>query len=188
MRRNIFTTSKKGFSLIELCIVMAILAVLTGSITPIFIKRIQIKAGEKTALEMLKKVEPVNAKPKLLLDLHGFSTQPVIGEFDLILGTDHRTSVGDSIVDQQFADFMRARNYRVYLPTQEEVDGERFTASGSKRDGQIVPLVQEVVAANITNAVSMQLEIAWHFRQAGAKEVGTRLANNISEFIVSSVS
>jgi len=52
MRRNILTTNKKGFSLIELCIVMAILAVLTGSIAPIFIKRVQIKAGEKTAMEI----------------------------------------------------------------------------------------------------------------------------------------
>ncbi len=45
-------TNKRGFSLIELCIVLAVLAVLTGSITPIFIKKIQIKAGEKTALEI----------------------------------------------------------------------------------------------------------------------------------------
>ena len=52
MRRNILTTNKKGFSLIELCVVMAILAILTGSIAPIFIKRIQIKAGEKTAREI----------------------------------------------------------------------------------------------------------------------------------------
>jgi len=47
-----FTSSKKGFSLIELCIVLAVLSILAGSITPVFIKRIQIKAGEKTSLEM----------------------------------------------------------------------------------------------------------------------------------------
>ena len=52
MRRNTSTNHKKGFSLIELCIVIGILAILAGSITPIFIKRIQVKAGEKTALEM----------------------------------------------------------------------------------------------------------------------------------------
>jgi len=52
MRRNIFITSKKGFSLIELCVVLAVLAILAGSITPVLIKRVQIKAGEKTALEM----------------------------------------------------------------------------------------------------------------------------------------
>lgn len=52
MRKNISTNSKKGFSLIELCIALGILVILTSSITPVFIKRIQIKAGEKTALEM----------------------------------------------------------------------------------------------------------------------------------------
>ena len=52
MRKNISPHSVKGFTLIELCIVMAVLAILTGSIVPIFIKGIQIKAGEKTALEI----------------------------------------------------------------------------------------------------------------------------------------
>lgn len=52
MRRNIFTRNKRGFFLIELCIVIGILAILAGSITPVFIKRIQVKAGEKTAQEM----------------------------------------------------------------------------------------------------------------------------------------
>lgn len=52
MRRNIFTRNKRGFSLIELCIVIGLLAFLAGSITPVFIKRVQVKAGEKTAQEM----------------------------------------------------------------------------------------------------------------------------------------
>ncbi|RJP30013.1 MAG: prepilin-type N-terminal cleavage/methylation domain-containing protein [Candidatus Omnitrophota bacterium] len=52
MRKNTSITNKKGFSLIELCIALGVLVILTSSITPVFIKRIQIKAGEKTALEM----------------------------------------------------------------------------------------------------------------------------------------
>ena len=52
MRRNISTNNKKGFSLIELCIALGVLVILTSSITPVFIKMIQVKAGEKTALEM----------------------------------------------------------------------------------------------------------------------------------------
>lgn len=52
MRRNTSTNNKKGFSLIELCIALGVLAILTSSITPVFIKKIQVKAGEKTALEM----------------------------------------------------------------------------------------------------------------------------------------
>ncbi len=52
MIRNISINNKKGFSLIELCIVLGVLVILASSITPVFIKRIQVKAGEKTALEM----------------------------------------------------------------------------------------------------------------------------------------
>ena len=52
MRKNTSTSNKKGFSLIELCIALGVLVILTSSITPVFIKRIQVKAGEKTALEM----------------------------------------------------------------------------------------------------------------------------------------
>ena len=51
MRKNT-STSNKGFSLIELCIALGVLVILTSAITPVFIKRIQVKAGEKTALEM----------------------------------------------------------------------------------------------------------------------------------------
>ena len=52
MRKGIFINNKKGFSLIELCIALGLLVIFTSSITPVFIKRMQIKAGEKTALEM----------------------------------------------------------------------------------------------------------------------------------------
>jgi len=52
MTKNTSTNNKGGFSLIELCIVLAILVILASSITPVFIKRIQVRAGEKTALEM----------------------------------------------------------------------------------------------------------------------------------------
>ena len=52
MRRNTSISNKKGFSLIELCIALGVLVILTSSITPVFIKRMQVKAGEKTALEM----------------------------------------------------------------------------------------------------------------------------------------
>ncbi len=52
MRKNTSINNKKGFSLIELCIALGVLVILTSSITPVFIKRMQIKAGEKTALEM----------------------------------------------------------------------------------------------------------------------------------------
>ncbi len=52
MRRNISIKNKKSFSLVELCIVIGVMAILAGSITPVFVKRIQIKAGEKTAQEV----------------------------------------------------------------------------------------------------------------------------------------
>jgi prepilin-type N-terminal cleavage/methylation domain-containing protein len=52
MKKNTSTRNKKGFSLIELCIVLGVMAIFTSAVTPVFIKRVQIRAGEKTALEM----------------------------------------------------------------------------------------------------------------------------------------
>ncbi|MBF0490192.1 MAG: prepilin-type N-terminal cleavage/methylation domain-containing protein [Candidatus Omnitrophica bacterium] len=44
---------QKAFSLIEISIAMGIIAILASAIVPIGIRGVQIKAGEKTALEML---------------------------------------------------------------------------------------------------------------------------------------
>ncbi len=44
--------NKRAFSLIELSIVMGVMAVLASSIIPVAIRSVQIRAGEKTALEM----------------------------------------------------------------------------------------------------------------------------------------
>ncbi|HAH20142.1 MAG TPA: hypothetical protein DCL49_04465 [Candidatus Omnitrophica bacterium] len=52
MIRNISIINKKGFTLIEIVVVLSILTIMTATILPREIKRIQIKAGEKTALEM----------------------------------------------------------------------------------------------------------------------------------------
>jgi prepilin-type N-terminal cleavage/methylation domain-containing protein len=44
--------NRRAFSLIELSVAMAVMAVLSSSIVPIAIRSLQIKAAEKTALEM----------------------------------------------------------------------------------------------------------------------------------------
>ena len=49
---NNFFRNRCAFSLIELSISMAIVAILASSIVPLAIRSFQIKAGEKTALEM----------------------------------------------------------------------------------------------------------------------------------------
>ena len=45
--------SKKGFSLVEIAIAMAVTAILASSVIPLAIKGAQIKAAEKTSLEIL---------------------------------------------------------------------------------------------------------------------------------------
>lgn len=64
----------------------------------------------------------------LLIDLHGFTKQPEFGEFDLILGTGHRQTVGESSVDYDFSSFMMDRGYRVYVPSEKPIPGELYPA------------------------------------------------------------
>lgn len=52
MTRNISTANKRGFSLLELSIVMIIMAIIGSVFIPIVINQAYIKAGEKTSLEM----------------------------------------------------------------------------------------------------------------------------------------
>ena len=48
-----FYEHQHGFSLLELSIVMAVMGILASSIIPIVIRSIQVRAGEKTALEIV---------------------------------------------------------------------------------------------------------------------------------------
>ncbi len=73
-----------------------------------------------------------------LLDLHAFKNQPSIGDYDIVLGTDHRRTVCDRFdlffgknLEQWF--FWdkdgRRRNLDVYIPGAEPKEGERFAAT-----------------------------------------------------------
>jgi hypothetical protein len=113
----------------------------------------------------------------LHLDLHGFKGQPNFGEFDLILGTGHRTTVGNSTLDQVFGSFLQKKGYSVYIPTDQTREGELYSASHPRT------LVQKVRQAAIENVVSIQVEISPSFRMSDRQEQGRRLTYDIAEFI-----
>ncbi len=52
MDRHILNMNRKGFSLVELSIVMGAIAILTTAIVPMMIRTIEFKAGEKTVAEV----------------------------------------------------------------------------------------------------------------------------------------
>ncbi len=52
MIKNTFIINKKGFSLLEVSLAIVVIAVLISAMTPVAIKQIEFKAGEKTAHEI----------------------------------------------------------------------------------------------------------------------------------------
>jgi hypothetical protein len=116
----------------------------------------------------------------LHIDLHGFSNQPTtLGEFDLILGTNHRQTVKASRVDQDLADFMTRLGYRAYLPAEKAQPGERFGATNEnalvRRTAQLFPHV-----------LSLQLEVEKQLRVDPVKR--NLLATYLSDFLIAWVS
>lgn len=106
----------------------------------------------------------------LLLDIHGFVGQPDFGEFDVILGTKHRTTVVSDI-DKDFATFLRDRGYGVYLPTEDEIEGEKFIG-------------RFTVAEHSQPGIDgIQVEIAKRFRVKDAA-LRRELARSIREFLI----
>lgn len=139
---------------------------------------------EQAAINLLKSTAISNPGKRILhIDLHGFKEQPEIGDYDLIFGTDHRKSVGSS-ADIELANFMINRGYKVYLPTEEVRAGERYGAGGEIGEDKISPLVQEVLATQMTQVDSIQIETARRFRQRGAETEGKKLSRDLGNFFI----
>lgn len=110
----------------------------------------------------------------LLLDIHGYKTQPLEQEYDLILGTGNKSTVQNK-VDESFAWFFQEKNYKVFLPDhkprQSDVD-DPFNGAFTVRYH-----TQE------HNINGIQIEIAPRFRTNKGKELGKKLASDIASFI-----
>lgn len=108
----------------------------------------------------------------LLVDFHGFTKQPLHGEYDLILGTGNRTTVNSSI-DQALADFLSDRSYQVFLPVEETI--------GPKEDLYSADFTVRHYAEKF-GIDAIQIEVAKKFRVLGKKEIGQKLSADMAEF------
>ncbi len=111
----------------------------------------------------------------LLLDMHGFGRPAPYGEFDLILGTGNRASVG-SDVDLRLGEHLSRAGYRVFVP----------------KERPRVPGVDDYLDAEHTvrwHAVSdgvdaIQIELSRRFRVPEAGAEGRRLSACLAEFLI----
>ncbi len=115
-------------------------------------------------------------KPPLFLDLHGFVKQPPFGDYDLILGTSHRTSL-QSDIDLQFGEYMERLGYAVYVPQEHPVEGELFGADSDRT-------LTRQVSNEFPHVDCVQVEIHQDFRTAEGRERGVQLASDIADFVV----
>lgn len=119
------------------------------------------------------------AEKTLVMDLHGFTNQPPYapdGGYDLILGTGNRISIPHGYVDEDFANHMTSKGYKVFLPTSLSLGPEEdwYSADFTTRHHS------EKHGINV-----IQVEIASRFREKGARAIGQRLSRDIADFISS---
>lgn len=135
------------------------------------------KHFEKGVVETIEELKGGSA---LLLDLQGFSKQPEGEEYDLIIGTAHRKSVRGTSIDIHFAEFMSKKGYNLYVPTEQAMEGELYTAEDQNS------LVQIVTNKQISNVFSLQIEIARHFGLNTPESIakGKQLAMDLSAYLI----
>lgn len=114
----------------------------------------------------------------LLIDLHGFGTQPSCAPrdgFDLVFGTGNRSTIPYGEPDREFAEFLEARGYTVFLPTNQAQRQPHDPLNG----GFTVRSFARELGVN-----AIQIEIAPRFRQHNSAMLGTRLSNDLATFLV----
>lgn len=116
----------------------------------------------------------------LFLDLHGFTKQPSIGNYDLILGTGHRKTVGQANIDFKFAEFMSQKGYKVYVPGEGKIEGELYMAEAERTE------VQKILQMGLKNVIALQIEVSKSFRFGDSFDLdkGKKLSEDMGDFII----
>lgn len=124
-----------------------------------------------------KSIKKYGKEKVILFDLHGFKRQPPYapeGGYDLILGTGNRIAIPYGEVDREFTEFMRKREYTVFLPESLTVGREEDYYSADF----ITRHHSEKHGINV-----IQIEIAPRFRTRDGLEAGQKLAIDFAEFL-----
>ncbi len=129
--------------------------------------------------EIHKQTQAFADQPIRHLDIHGFRQRLPHQDYDLILGTAHRKTVGTHDTDFRIADFMRDRGYTVYLPTTEPHENESLTAEPA------ATLAQKVRTLGIAAVSTVQVEINRTFRTRDATERGCKLSRDLGDLCIS---
>lgn len=124
-----------------------------------------------------KSIDRFGRESVLLIDLHGFAKQPPYAPaegYDLILGTGNRITVPCGNIDVQFAQYMCALGYTVFLPKELSLGSEEdyYSADFTTRHHS------EKLNINV-----LQIEIASRFRKKESLEIGRKLAIDIAGFL-----
>ncbi|HSR88836.1 MAG TPA: N-formylglutamate amidohydrolase [Candidatus Udaeobacter sp.] len=128
---------------------------------------------EAVADLIMKSILKYGKERCLLIDLHGFTTQPPYGDYDLIFGTGNRVTINNSSIDQLLADFFSARGYKVFLPLP--------ASMGPLEDWYSADFTTRHYAQRF-GIDAIQIEVAKRFRTEEGVDAGRRLSVDFAEF------
>ncbi|HWQ60345.1 MAG TPA: N-formylglutamate amidohydrolase [Candidatus Fimivivens sp.] len=113
----------------------------------------------------------------LLLDVHGFGDQPRYAPpegYDIVLGTNNRSSIRYGEPDRNLAEFLASLGYRVFLPSERTIDSRPDALNGGFTTSRY---------SNLFGVNVIQIEIARKYRTKEGTALGKRLASDLAAFL-----
>lgn len=140
----------------------------------------QLKRRYKTEVRDYLQKYSDTGDPTLLVVLESFKPRQDEEKYDIVLETAHRKTVQGTGLDIHFAEFMTNKGYSLYIPTEQRLPEEPYTAEDSNSPIQVV-----INNGDLLHVFALQMIISTDFLKDSPESIekGQKLGSDIGEYL-----